>query len=279
MRAAWLVAMAMVLPGCVPSEGCLGSVDRCDATLLDVTLAGAHNAFNAADSGYLLPNHDTGLAAQLAGGVRAFLIDTTEVDGEVVVCHGPCALGQQPLAEVASIFSSFLVDHPTEPLLWIVQDGAPAGATVAALEAGGLGDVLWHWPHGDGWPTFGAMARRGKNLLLTVETDAPGPATWTSFYARGFDTAYDFGSVDEMDCETLRGTPGHGAFLLNHWLSTPFPTRDGAAQVNTADALQARVDACIEAHGWIPNVVAVDFWEVGDVVEVADALTEARWGR
>ena len=279
MRALWLVGLGVVSPGCLPSEGCLGSVDRCAATLLDVTLAGAHNAFNAGDSGFLLPNHDTGLAAQLEGGVRAFLIDTTQVQGEVVVCHGPCALGQQPLEDVASVFAAFREAHPAEPLLWIVQDGAAAEATLAALDAGGLGDALWPWNHGAGWPTFGAMARRGQTLMLTVETDAPGPATWTSFYERGFDTAYDFGSAAEMDCEPLRGAPGEGAFLLNHWLSTPLPTREGAAQVNTAEALSARVAACEAEKGWRPNVIAVDFWDVGDVVGVAAALTDARWGR
>jgi hypothetical protein len=273
----WLACDAPDPPG--EASGCLGGAAPCDLPLTEWTLAGAHNAFNAGDSGFLVPNHDLGLAEQLAGGVRAFLMDTYLVGegaaAEVVLCHGPCALGQQPLEEAAAIFAAFVRANPGEPLLWIVQDAAPSEATLAALEAAGLGPSLWRWED-EGWPTLGELAASGRSVMITAERDEPGPAAWTSFYGRGFDTAYTFAAPEDFSCAPLRGEPGQGLFLLNHWLSVPLPTREGAAEVNTRAALRARVDACVQEQGWTPNILAIDFWEQGEVVEVVRAMNEAR---
>jgi hypothetical protein len=48
----------------------------CDRPLNQVTFAGAHNAMSAADvPGWMFPQHERGLTAQLTDGIRAFLID------------------------------------------------------------------------------------------------------------------------------------------------------------------------------------------------------------
>jgi hypothetical protein len=55
---------------------CNGSAALCGKPLNDVSFAGAHNAMSAADvPGWMFPQHERGVASQLADGVRAFLID------------------------------------------------------------------------------------------------------------------------------------------------------------------------------------------------------------
>jgi hypothetical protein len=55
---------------------CNGSAALCDRPLNQVTFAGAHNAMSAADvPGWMFPQHERGVAAQLTDGIRAFLID------------------------------------------------------------------------------------------------------------------------------------------------------------------------------------------------------------
>jgi hypothetical protein len=57
--------------------GCNGHQELCDRTLPEVTLPATHNAFSAADyPNWLFAQHETGIAGQLAGGIRGFLIDT-----------------------------------------------------------------------------------------------------------------------------------------------------------------------------------------------------------
>jgi hypothetical protein len=57
--------------------GCNGHSELCDRTLPEVTLPATHNSFSAVDyPGWLFAQHESGIAAQLAGGIRGFLIDT-----------------------------------------------------------------------------------------------------------------------------------------------------------------------------------------------------------
>jgi hypothetical protein len=56
--------------------GCNGHIELCDRRLDDVVLAGTHNSMAASSQqGYVFARHRGGIGAQLASGVRAFLLD------------------------------------------------------------------------------------------------------------------------------------------------------------------------------------------------------------
>ena len=56
--------------------GCNGHVELCERRLDEVVLAGTHNSMAASsEHGYLFARHRGGIGAQLASGVRAFLVD------------------------------------------------------------------------------------------------------------------------------------------------------------------------------------------------------------
>ena len=69
---------------------CTGSVGLCDRRLDQVVLAGTHNSMNAAADGFVYPDQEQGIAAQLEAGVRLFLVDAwlgsvrTAGDDEIV---------------------------------------------------------------------------------------------------------------------------------------------------------------------------------------------------
>ena len=59
-----------------PAKGCNGHVELCDRRLDQVVLAGTHNSMSAsAEKGWFVARQTGGIGAQLARGVRAFLID------------------------------------------------------------------------------------------------------------------------------------------------------------------------------------------------------------
>ncbi|MEL7207131.1 MAG: hypothetical protein AAGK32_02690 [Actinomycetota bacterium] len=58
------------------SLGCNGSVALCERPLDQVTVPATHNSMSAAEDGYLVANHVTGIAEQLDAGYRGLLIDT-----------------------------------------------------------------------------------------------------------------------------------------------------------------------------------------------------------
>ncbi|HSJ98528.1 MAG TPA: EAL domain-containing protein, partial [Myxococcota bacterium] len=58
-----------------PELGCNGSVRLCERRLDEVAIAATHNSMSSPQDGFLLPNQESGIAAQLRGGIRGLLID------------------------------------------------------------------------------------------------------------------------------------------------------------------------------------------------------------
>jgi hypothetical protein len=59
-----------------PAIACNGATALCDRRLDEVVLPGAHNAMSSADApGWLFPNQERGMPAQLRHGIRALLFD------------------------------------------------------------------------------------------------------------------------------------------------------------------------------------------------------------
>lgn len=268
----WIGSVALGLAGCSP-EPCNGSRALCDMPLDQVTFPGTHNAMSSEEDGFNLPNQQFGPARQLDDGIRAMLLDSYDEAGVDVLCHQLCPLGELKLADVLADLKAFLDAHPRDVVLLLFQDSLSIERTLAAVDAAGLTDRLITPPApGEDWPLVGALVREHRQILLTRESDADGPPEYPPFYDLGWDTPYSFRTADEFSCERLRGEASHPLFLINHWLSTPFPTLAGATAVNARDALQARVADCQAETGRKPTVLAVDFYAVGDLFSVVEEL-------
>lgn len=79
-----LILVAMVLSTALLREAqrskrallCLGQSQICDRSLDRVTLAATHNSMNNRTDGFLFPEHESDVKAQLESGIRGLLIDT-----------------------------------------------------------------------------------------------------------------------------------------------------------------------------------------------------------
>lgn len=251
---------------------CNGHDALCDRPLDRVTLPGTHNSMSNADAGWIAPNQQHGLTRQLEDGVRAMMLDTYEWDGGLWLCHGYCELGAQPLAEGLGELEAYLAAHPREVLVVIFQDGVPVEPSVAALEASGLADRVWTWDRAAPMPTLGALIDADQRLILSAESSGPPPGWYHHAWDLFTDTPYSFASADEFSCALNRGQPDNPFLLVNHWISDPLPTQEGAAEVNARGPLLARAEACAAERDRPVNVLAVDFYEQGDLFAVVDAL-------
>jgi hypothetical protein len=65
-------------------------------------------------------------------------------------------------------------------------------------------------------------------------------------------------------------------FLLNHWITNKAREVSNAALVNARDVLLPRAEQCREQRGLVPNFVAVDFYDQGDLFGVVDDLNDGR---
>jgi hypothetical protein len=89
------------------------------------------------------------------------------------------------------------------------------------------------------------------------------------------ETPYTFHDSTEFSNKPNRGGTSGSIYLMNHWIeSTPMPKPSNAVVVNAHDFLLRRIRAFRKARGHYPNLVAVDFYRSGDVVEVCHELND-----
>ncbi|MEZ4383124.1 MAG: hypothetical protein R3A79_17485 [Nannocystaceae bacterium] len=254
---------------------CNGHAALCDRRLDEVALPATHNSHASYEDGFPQANgnQEYGVARQLDDGVRGFLMDIYEDGGAVVLCHGPCFLASYPLADVLGDIAAFMAANPNEVIAIIFQDDVDPALVDAEFAAAGLDALMWSWDGGP-MPTLRAMIEADARIVVGAEVEGPPPSWYHHAWDVFWDTPYSYMSADEFSCELSRGAADNPLFLVNHWVSDGFglPTQSGAAEVNAYDVLYARASQCRDEGGQMPTLVAVDFYEQGDLFAVVDAL-------
>jgi hypothetical protein len=195
------------------------------------------------------------------------------------LCHNLCELGATPWGRSLADLRTWLDGHPREVVTLFVQDEVSPADTAALFEqAGLLPDV--HIPSAEGtWPTLREMIESGRRLVVLMENHGGGPAH--PWLMQGFDlvqdTPYLFRSPAALidgagTCAPNRGAADAPLLLVNHWVTDDRAEVSNAARVNARDVLGARVAACRRERGMLPNFVAVDFYDRGDLFGVVNDL-------
>jgi hypothetical protein len=317
----------------VEIAGCNGHRELCERTLPEVTLPATHNSFSAADyPGWLFAQHESGIAAQLAGGIRGFLIDThwgrRAPDGRVAtdlgedgnesraeyvdefgaeavdaalrvrdsiggytpdtgpraiyMCHRFCEVGARLLRTDLEAMRDFLVSHPNQVVVVINQnEGVGPEELARVVDESGLGELVYRGPTDD-WPTLAEMIRADERVVMLAENPPFGKVPWYhDAYAVAQETPYAFDRPAQLidpkllprSCAENRGPADAPLFLINHWIDTsPAPRPSNAAKVNAHGPLLRRARECERLRDHRANLLAVDFFETGDVIGVADEL-------
>jgi hypothetical protein len=193
-------------------------------------------------------------------------------------CHIVCELGSTSMTQVLGWFKDFLDTHPDEVLVLFIEDKVSPADTAEAFEKSGI----LHYAHvqkpGKPFPTMRELIESDKRLFVMAEVDSGrGAIPW---YHPGFqlamETPYTFDSpealADAESCIPNRGGEGRPLFQLNHWVERLPRSPDTASQVNSFDFLLERAKRCQRERQALPGLVAVDYYNEGDVVEVTKAL-------
>jgi hypothetical protein len=200
------------------------------------------------------------------------------------LCHTFCELGFTPVGQVLSEIDDFLVAHPNQVLVVVNQDYVKPSEFVHAVDASGLGKLVYRGPTESGsWPTLAQMIASDQRIVFLAENH-PGGAPWyhLAYKTILMETPFQFGRASELtdpsqraaSCKPHRGPKRNASlFLVNGWVGTePAPLPRNAAKVNAYEPLLGRLRACERQRDHIPNLVAVDFYRQGDVFKAVDTL-------
>jgi hypothetical protein len=196
--------------------------------------------------------------------------------GEVrpYLCHAMCELGSTLWLDNLRDIKDWLDDHPREVVTLFVQDEVTPAGTAHVIEQAGLEPYVYTPEVVGEWPTLGEMIEDGTRLVVLMENQGGGPAL--PWLIPGFevvqDTPYLFESPADFSCAENRGDPDASLFLVNHWINDWRHVPRNSALVNARAVLLPRLRECEDERGLLPNFVAVDYYDRGDLLEVVDEL-------
>jgi len=304
-----------------PEPGCNGAQALCARRLDAVAIPATHNSMSSPQDGFLLANQDSGILAQLRGGIRGLLIDmhlgvrtprgvytVLEAGGKsrakieqaigpaatrtalrlraqigyrgggerrVYLCHGFCELGALDATAALTQIRDWLLLNPGAVLVISIEDQVPPSRVADVFRRSGLLDFVWTGPIGP-VPTLGEMVAQDRRVLVFGEEDTRGVGWFHDQFVSVRDTPYDLPSATALlsrsGCTIGRGTKASPFLLINQFVAGDPPRLAPTRTVNARDAILAHARECRGALDGLPGLIAVDFWQQGDVIGAAGEL-------
>lgn len=209
---------------------------------------------------------------EAAQRIRDRLVGVDEGRRGLYFCHGFCELGAYPVVPALSEIRDWLVVHPEEVILIVIEDYVTPQEIAEAFAESGLGELVYTGPIAP-FPTLGAMIYANQRVLVFTESGKPGVEWLHPAFDSFQETPYTFHSPEEFSCRPNRGGTSGPLFQVNHWIeTTPAPRPTNAEIVNTYDVLLQRARTCERERGLKPTYIAVDFGDIGAIVAATRTL-------
>jgi hypothetical protein len=211
--------------------------------------------------------------------------DTSGAKQTVYFCHDFCELGAVKASDVFAEIKDFLDRNLTEVVILDFEDYVQPKDMRAALRDAGLlprlrivdRDKLSSTTLLDIVKPEKKKDTENPRRLIAMAEKHGDPKSWLRpTYDVYQETPYTFPKIDTFSCAPKRGNPDNPLFLINHWLRPDGPPDPSeAAQVNSKKELAARFTKCAERRRILPNALAVDFTEIGDLTKTVNRINGA----
>ncbi len=212
-------------------------------------------------------------ATAAAVRIRNQLVGEAEGPSGLYFCHGFCELGAYQVDSTLRQVRDFLVLNPGEVVLLIIEDYVAPLDLQAAFDSAGLLPFVYTGPTHDPWPSMREVIDANQRLIVFAESGKPGVGWLRPTTGVFQETPYTFHAPADFSCRPNRGGTEGSLFLVNHWIeTTPTPRPSNAEIVNAYDFLLRRARLREQERGRLPNVLMVDFYDIGDVVRVTRTL-------
>ena len=209
--------------------------------------------------------------------------DTSGKKNDVYLCHDLCELGAVKASTVFSQINDFLKRNVTDVIILDVEDYVQPADLEKALKAGHLWNRVYTPDLTKPLPTMldlvnpiGGKIERQQRVIVTSENYAHRAPWLLGSYDLMQETPYTFTAINQFNCQPNRGASTNPMLLVNHWLRPNGPPDpDEASKVNSTATLTGRVEQCEDVRRTLPNILAVDFFSIGDTVKVVDNFNAA----
>jgi len=202
-----------------------------------------------------------------------------DADGEreVWLCHSVCELGATRMVDALEVVRRFLERNRGEVVILFVEPYVSPGDVERVFERAGLDRYVATLARDEPLPTLGRLVRSNRRVVVLTEQDADGTVPW---YLDGFsfvqDTPLGAKRPDELSCRRYRGTAGSPLLMLNHWADLFPPRLEANRPFQRRRFLLRRARRCARQRGLPVNLIAVDFYDQGDLLPAVAELNDER---
>ncbi|KAF5246123.1 hypothetical protein FANTH_7030 [Fusarium anthophilum] len=285
MRASLILAFATAV-----LAACNGHNELCGRKYSDITFIGAHNSAFVGE--FPVHNQYISVSEQLNLGVRFLQAQTREKNGVIQMCHTYCwQLGAGPLHNYLGEISEWVRTNPDEvvTILLTNNDAIPIEKFDEAFSSAGLKDLVFRPQKRlsrDEWPTLQELLDDGTRLIVFM--DYYMDESRVDYILDEFDYFWEtpFGETDPSfpTCEVDRPEKGDPTVLMgimNHMLNhdllgVVFPDQIDTEKTNSEYSIQRQIDLCQGSWGRRPNVVLLDWANVGEAIGAQISLNGLR---
>ncbi|KAI5859765.1 PLC-like phosphodiesterase [Durotheca rogersii] len=269
------------------AANCNGRAELCDRKYSEVSFIGSHNApfvgFGPAD------NQFVSVTEQLDLGVRFLTGQTQEKRGNPQMCHTSCFLEDAgPLKDYLGEVKSWIDGHENEVVTLLITNGDAIDINkfADAFKSSGLDRYVFTPDRKLGlkdWPTLGELISSGKRVIVFMDynMDTSKVPYILDEFAYYFETPFSPTEDNFVQCDIDR--PGQVSaddrmFLANHNLNIEIfkglliPDPLHARDTNSIESISEQTEICKKNYGRNPNVVLLDFVNVGDTIKTQDHL-------
>lgn len=282
---------------------CNGLKSNCKLPVNKVLFPTLHNAHSSKDHKFIGPSHNKQFEDALVEGYRGLQFSTCTCENvlsnsllerdpalglensNMGFCHSACGTGVRDPKAVINNIKTFLDLNRREVLIVeIDMTGDSEDDLRTALRASGLLDYVYV-PDSEyvDWPKMGKLVDKNKRLILfgrggTLRSCAPDECRDGILYFYDFFAETDPDETDLTSCDsTLSGDVNVDYFLMSQHQKNKamLPSQTIAKDLNSYNELSARFEDC---QGKIePNLLSVEFWQQGDVLEFVRKDNENRY--
>jgi hypothetical protein len=221
-----------------------------------------------------LPPETLRAAERLAGRVG---IGDSGGEREVWLCHTVCELGATRMVDSLREIRTFLDDNRGEVVILFIEPYVPPREIEKTFQETGLDRYVVTLARDEPLPTLGRLVRTNRRVVVFTEKDADGTVPW---YLDGFsfvqDTPLGAEKRDQLSCRRFRGTADSPMLMLNHWADVFPPRLSANPPFQRKRFILRRAHQCARARGLPVNLIAVDFYDQGDLIPAVETLNGER---
>ncbi|ORY00929.1 PLC-like phosphodiesterase, partial [Basidiobolus meristosporus CBS 931.73] len=265
---------------------CNGYKELCQRSYGKVSTAVTHNSFALTPSP--AGNQNKPIVNQLQDGIRGLMLDlhiSTKSSNAVELCHGDCGfLDAGPLLDTLVAIKDFLDTNPFEVITLFLENFAQVDgdAIKKVFESSGLLRFAKAQKVDEEWPTLEEMIRNNTRLVVFIDRSVAPKWPWLlEEYDFLWETTYTIPVNSSYNCDVDRPKESNSAmYLINHFVFTQLNIGESNINIPAAshatltngEQLQNHAIQCREERNRTANFLAVDFYDVGNILQVVAEL-------